>query len=225
MNLYYDLHIHSCLSPCADQLMTPKNICAMAAIKGLNLIALTDHNTAGNVRVTEKAAAEEGLLFLPGIEICTAEEVHLLAYFESCSACEKMGQYCLEHLPPIQNKPEFFGEQTYIGPDDQPSGFEERLLITALSLPLEQVVQKVRSLGGVPVPAHIFRGNGIMTMLGFIPPHVGFTTVEVQAGEIPPGGLRSITSSDAHELGVIAEREHYLNVFASRESVLLLLSN
>jgi|BioPla2DNA2_1021312.scaffolds.fasta_scaffold12675_5 hypothetical protein len=224
MNLYYDLHIHSCLSPCADELMTPKNICSMASLKGLDLIALTDHNSAGNVRIAEKAAMEEGILFLPGIEICTQEEVHLLAYFDSCDACEEMGAYCYEYLPHIQNKPDFFGEQVYIGENNLPCRYEERLLISALTLSLEEVVQKVRSLGGVAVPAHIYRGNGIMTMLGFIPPQIGFTVVEIKAGEIPPAGLRSITSSDAHELGAIAERKYKLNATNTREEVLAYLS-
>lgn len=220
--LYYDLHLHSCLSPCADKDMTPNNICAMARLKGLDLIALTDHNTSGNLWAFEQTAKENGLLFLPGLEVCTAEEVHLLAYFPSVEQAGRMGDWCLKHLPPEKNRPEFFGRQVLMDAMDQEVGEEDALLIGALSQDLESVILQVRSLGGVTVPAHIHRSFGLLTVLGFLPGDPDFPTVEIKPGETLPEGRRGITSSDAHRLGDIAERLNTLPV--AEKSVTAVLS-
>lgn len=208
--LYYDLHIHSCLSPCADEDMTPCNVCAMAALKGLDLIALTDHNTGGNLPAFEQAAREQGLVFLPGIEVCTAEEVHILTYFAQVDAACAMGAWCKEQLMGQKNKPQFFGSQRLMTSRDEPLGEEDALLIGALAADLEEVCRKARSLGGVPVPAHVFRSFGLMTVLGFFPPDAGFKAAEAKPGETLPTGILPLHSSDAHTLGDIAEREQAL---------------
>ena len=167
--LYYDLHIHSALSPCAEEDMTPCNICAMAALKGLDLIAVTDHNSGGNLRAVAQADGERELLFLPGIEVCTAEEVHILTYFPTVDAAEAMGAWCKAQLLGQRNKPQFFGAQRLMNSRDEVLGEEEALLIGALAADLGQVCSQARSLGGVPVPAHVFRSYGLMTVLGFFP--------------------------------------------------------
>lgn len=220
--LYYDLHLHSCLSPCADKDMTPNNVCAMARLKGLDLIALTDHNASGNLAAFDRAAAKNGLLFLPGLEVCTAEEVHLLTYFASVDQAQRMGEWCRLHLPQEKNRPEFFGQQVLMDEEDRPTGQEEALLIGALDQGLSTVVKTARSLGGVVVPAHIHRSYGLLTVLGFLPGDEGFQTVEIRPGEQPPAGTRSITSSDAHHLGDIAERQYTLPV--RQKSVLAVLA-
>lgn len=225
MKLYYDLHIHSCLSPCADDDMTPCNIAGMARIKGLDMFAVTDHNSARNLRACERAAEDMGLLFLPGMELCTAEEVHVLAYFPSVEAAEKMGDMCLKWLPDKKNRPDFFGRQIVMDENDGETGEEDALLIGALSLGLDALTEKVRALGGVPVPAHVFRGNGLIQMLGFVPEDAGFRTLEAREGDQELPGCLMLRSSDAHRLGDISERGAFLLSARDRDCVLTILKN
>lgn len=208
--------------------MTPLNIVMMAKLKGLDAIAVTDHQSAGNIRAFAEAAEREGLMLLPGLEICTKEEVHLLAYFETVEAAEEMGEYCRTNLPPIPNRPSYFGNQILMNALDEPQGEEKLSLITALFQDLSAVSRKVRDLGGVPVPAHINRGNnGLLGALGFIPPEEGFTAFEV-ARELPLkaalGQAIVLNSSDAHQLGAISERESFLSGVNDPRSILACLS-
>lgn len=225
MNLYYDLHIHSCLSPCAENDMTPCNIAGMAKIKGLDLIAVTDHNSARNLRACARAAADMGVLFLPGMELCTAEEVHVLAYFPTVDAAESMGEECRKWLPQQKNRPDFFGRQIVMDEHDRETGEEDALLIGALSLDLNVLTARVRALGGVPVPAHVFRGNGLIHMLGFIPEEAGFRTLEIRDVEKELPGYLTLHSSDAHRLGDISERGAFLPSARNIGGVLSRLKN
>lgn len=218
--LYYDLHIHSCLSPCAEDEMTPANICGMAHLKGLDAIAVTDHNSALNLRAAARWAGHYGLILVPGMEICTREEVHILAYFDAVETAEQMGRLCRTHLPPMRNRPDFFGRQLIVNGEDEVTGEEDALLIGALNLSFSEVCDAVRSLNGVPVPAHIFRGNGVVQMLGFVPKEAGITAVEADdAGSVPEGCLR-LCSSDAHRLSAIHERQFFLETERSARGVL-----
>ncbi len=215
--LLYDLHIHSCLSPCGSDDMTPANICGMAALKGLQMIALTDHNAAGNLPAMQKAAEAFGLLFIPGMEITTSEEVHLLGYFPDVPTAVAFGDFIREHLPKKKNKPSFFGNQLVLDEDDQLIREEDALLIGATDLPLERLTGLVREYGGVPVPAHINRGsNGLLVNLGFMPQGLDYTTVEVWRAlpcpHTPQEGKLVLHSSDAHYLGDIAEPEMTLSL-------------
>lgn len=210
MPFFYDFHIHSCLSPCADDDMEPGNVCAMAALKGLQAIAITDHNTARNLRAFSVAAQRQGLLLLPGMELCTREEVHLLAYFPHVDAAEAVGALCRPLLGDFKNRPDFYGHQRVVDADGQQLAEEDALLIGALDIDLNNLCDLVRAHGGVPVPAHIVRGNGLVTMLGFVPPGAGFRTLEAPLGAMDATGYRVLHSSDAHNLGDIAEPEHTL---------------
>ena len=210
--LFADLHMHSCLSPCADDDMTPANICGMAMLKGLQMIAVTDHNTALNLPYVQKCAEAYGLLFIPGMEITTREEVHLLGYFPSVEAALSFGEMLRPHLPPKKNRPSLFGNQLIVNEDDETVGEEDALLIGATDLPLQKAAETVRSLGGVPVPAHINRGaNGLLINLGFMPEDIRFSAVEVwralPCAHTPQAGRRVLHSSDAHRLGDILEAE------------------
>ena len=109
MNFFADLHIHSCLSPCASDDMTPANICGMAVVKGLEMIAVTDHNTARNLPYVQKCADAYGLLLIPGMEITTREEVHLLGYFPDVPTAVAFGEALRGHMPRGRNKPAYFG--------------------------------------------------------------------------------------------------------------------
>ena len=210
--LYSDLHIHSCLSPCGSDDMTPANICGMAALKGLQMIAVTDHNTASNLPYVRKCADAYGLLLIPGMEVTTREEVHVLAYFASVSAAMDFSGLLRKHMPKAKNKPQFFGNQFIMDEDDNVVGTEDLLLMGASDLSFTQLVHEVRECGGVPVPAHINRGsNGILMNMGFIPPEANISAVEVwRALPCPPEEQNAravLHSSDAHYLGDILEAE------------------
>ncbi len=210
--LFSDLHIHSCLSPCANDDMTPANICGMAAIKGLQMIAVTDHNTARNLPTVKKCCDAYGLLMIPGMEITTKEEVHLLGYFETVEEALDFSGFLRQHLPGKKNKPQFFGNQLVMDEDDNVIAEEDALLIGATDLRLSELVQIIRDRGGVPVPAHINRGsNGLLINLGFMPEELKFTAVEVSRSlpcpHTPQVGKVILHSSDAHYLGDIFEPE------------------
>ncbi len=221
--LFADLHMHSCLSPCADDDMTPANICGMAMLKGLQMIAVTDHNTALNLPYVQKCAEAYGLLLIPGMEITTREEVHLLGYFPSVEAALSFGEMLRPHLPSKKNRPTLFGNQLIVNEDDETVGEEDALLIGATDLPLKEAAEAIRSLGGVPVPAHINRGaNGLLINLGFMPEDIQFSAVEVwralPCAHTPQAGRRVLHSSDAHRLGDILEAE--VSVQMSERSVI-----
>ena len=219
MLLYADLHIHSCLSPCGDELMTPNNIVNMAMLKGLDIISVTDHNTCANLPAVFSAAHRAGITVIPGMEMETAEEVHTLAYFPSLEAAMKFSDAAYSFLPPIENNPRFFGEQLVLDENDEPVRTEPRLLLSPLSLTLEEGFELVRQFGGVAVPAHIDRpSHGIIPILGFINPHLGVCCVEVSPLGMANGfsgydpRLRVLSSSDAHDLGAILELQQELDL-------------
>ncbi len=226
MDLAYDLHIHSCLSPCGDNDMTPGNILGMAVVKGLEVVTISDHNAAGNLPAAQKIADAYGLLLVPAIEITTMEEVHMLGYFPDVDTAVEFGRMLKEHLPKKKNKPAFFGEQLLMNEDDEVIGTEDALLIGATDFPLEQCAEKVRSFGGVPVPAHINRGsNGVLINLGFLPEQPCFTTVEVwrhlPCPMEPRENRHVLHSSDAHYLGDIQEPESRLRLKEKTVSAVL----
>ncbi len=227
MKLYYDLHIHSALSPCGDKDMTPNNIVNMSIIKGLDIIAVADHNSCGNVRAVMQVAGDR-LLVIPAMEVETSEEVHMVCYFPSIEACEKMDIFLKEHMSGVKNQEKIFGEQLYMDSEDNIIGKEENLLVTATDLDIFQVSKKTKEFGGVAVPAHIDRSSySILSNLGFIPPELVVDTVEITAknrlkmereyGE----KYNVISNSDAHYLEDIAEPEFYINIMSkSAEKVI-----
>lgn len=227
MELYYDLHIHSALSPCGDKDMTPNNIVNMSIIKGLDIIAVADHNSCGNVRAVMQVAGDR-LLVIPAMEVETSEEVHMVCYFPSIEACEKMGFFIKEHMSGVKNQAEIFGEQLYMDSEDNIIGKEENLLVTATDLDIFQVSEKTREFGGVAVPAHIDRSSySVLSNLGFIPPELVVGTVEiteknrVKMGEKYEKKYNVISNSDAHYLEDIAEPEFYINIMSkSAEKVI-----
>ena len=217
MNFFADLHIHSCLSPCGDNDMTPGNILGMAVVKGLEIVAISDHNAARNLPAAEKIAAAYGLLLVPAIEITTSEEVHMLGYFPDVQTAVDFGAMLKTHLPPKKNKPAFFGEQLVMNEDDEVIDQEDALLIGTTDLSLEECAAKVKEVGGVPVPAHINRGsNGLLVNLGMMPPSPTFTTVEVwrhlPCPLEPMENKHVLHSSDAHYLQDIQEPEFSLRL-------------
>ena len=210
MKIFCDLHIHSCLSPCGDMLMTPNNIVGMAFIKQLDAIAVCDHNTAENLPAVKEAADMMGVLLLPGMELTTREEAHMLCYFPDVDSCLAFSRVVHEHLPPIPNRPEFFGRQVRMNGQDEEIGEEEKLLISALDWSFEECEKQIHMHGGLCVPAHINRGsNGVLNALGFLPGGVKYDALEISDSakmpEMDLSGVRILRSSDAHYLENILE--------------------
>lgn len=208
MERFYDLHIHSCLSPCASDDMTPANIAGMAHLKGLSLIALTDHNSGANLPAMAKAAAEYGLILVPGIEVTTSEEVHVLTYFPDVDTAVGFGDRLYAALPGIANNSAIFGSQMIMDENDAASGALHKLLLQAAPYPLDDMVRMVKEAGGCAVPAHINRDSfSLLSNIGVIPPGL-FRCVEVTERLPCPdiaGCYTVLHSSDAHELGAISE--------------------
>lgn len=226
MKLYCDLHIHSCLSPCGDMLMTPNNIVGMAYIKQLDAIAVCDHNACANLPAVQEAADMMGVLLLPGMELTTREEAHMLCYFPDVDSCLAFGEAVHAHLPPIPNRPEFFGRQVVMNSQDEETGEEKTLLISALDWGFEECERRIHAHGGLCVPAHINRGtNGVLNALGFLPGGARYDALEVSDAVAMPemdlSGYRLLRSSDAHYLENILEPSFTLE--AREKSVQALL--
>ncbi len=217
-----DLHIHTALSPCCDNDMTPNNIVNMAYLKGLDIIAVTDHNSAGNIPAVMECAKSRGILVVPGIEVESREEVHILCYFPDLDTVIAMQRHVYEKLPYIKNRRDIFGEQYIMDENDEITGCVVPLLLGAVDLGLEEIVHITETLGGAAVPAHVDRdANSVISNLGMIPEEAGFKTVELskrcsrekrQLIDNFIKGYEVIQSSDAHTLADISEREFFLSL-------------
>jgi hypothetical protein len=214
MKLFYDLHMHSCLSPCGDQDMTPNNIVNMCLLKELDVIALSDHNTAKNIPAVRKLTETSDLLLIPAIEVCTSEEIHVLCLFYDFDSCYRFSDDLYELLPPISNKPDIFGEQLILDEHDNVVGSLDKLLINAANLSIDQLIATLPSYHGFAVPAHVDKNSySIISNLGFIPEEYHFPCIEVKNPPFSyPFSGTVITNSDAHYLENISEREHCLEV-------------
>ena len=161
----YDLHIHSCLSPCGDNDMTVNNIVNMAALKELDVIALTDHNSSKNCPAFMKVAEEAGIKAIPGMEINTAEEIHAVCLFPTLDAAMDFDSYVFSMLPPVKNKPEIFGDQILVDENDERIGTIDTLIITASGVSLSELPDLMKQYGGIFFPAHVDRSaNSLLAM-------------------------------------------------------------
>ena len=217
MKIACDLHVHSCLSPCGDSLMTPNNIVGMAFIKQLDAIAVCDHNCARNLPAVKEVADMMNVLLLPGMELTTREEAHMLCYFRTVEACVAFGEKIYAHLPPIPNREELVGRQQVMNAQDEEIAVEEHLLISALDLGFEECERLIHEAGGLCVPAHINRGsNGVLNALGFLPAGAQYDALEIsRAAPMPPldlDGYRLLESSDAHYLENMLEPVFFMDV-------------
>lgn len=221
MKIYYDFHIHSCLSPCGDDEMTPNNLVNMAQLAGLTALALTDHNTCGNCAAAAAVARELGLTFLAGMELCTAEEAHVVCLFPTVEAAQRFEAQITPTLPPIKNRPDIFGEQILCDAEDRPIGTNEILLTTASSISVDSVAALARSFGGTAFPAHIDRPSySVTAALGDLPP-LGFAAIEItKNGNVEELSSRYseligkplLQNSDAHHLEDIQDAGPYLDL-------------
>lgn len=205
--------------------MTPNNIINMAKLKGLDAIAVCDHNSTKNLPAAAKIAQEASITFLPGMEMTTAEEVHVLALFEDVDTAFVFGDMVYEALPDILNKPDFFGEQLIMDENDEVIGRMDKLLISALPFDMDECCARIKEYGGYAIPAHINKGaNSVLANLGFFPPQLKFKTIEVVKGLAITNdisGFQKIYSSDAHNLWQIAEAENAIEVDENTVSAIL----
>lgn len=231
LNLSYDLHIHSCLSPCGDDDMTPGNIVGMAKVIGLDVIALTDHNTCRNCPAFGAIAASYGITAIFGMELTTAEEVHVLCYFSSLADALSFDSYVYQHIPDVPNRPTFFGNQLLCDETDTVIGTEPRLLISATSIAFQEVYELVRQFHGVMVPAHISKPTtSLLGNLGFIPENSRFRCAEISRME-DIEALRAqhpylrqcsiLCSSDAHDLNTLHEPIYRLQASENSPAAIL----
>ena len=184
-----DMHIHSCLSPCGDWDMSPKRIIKKSREVGLDLIGICDHNTVENAGVVMREGEKHGVHVLPGMEVCSKEEVHILALFEDIAQALAMQSFIYANLPG-KNNPEVFGCQVVANENDEVLAENPRLLIGATRLGLHDIVEKTHSLGGLSLCCHVDRpAYGIINQLGFIPADLALDGVEVS---------RHVKLADAH---------------------------
>lgn len=214
-----DLHIHTCLSPCGDLDMSPRNIVRVAKERGLQIIAITDHNSTRNVRACMSLGEREGLRVIPGCEVNTREEVHVLCYFPHLEATEAFQRYLDGKMSDVKNDPDRFGYQVAVDENDRIVYEEERSLFMGIDDEIDGVAEVVHQLGGLFVPAHVDRPrNSLFSQLGFIPPGLRYHALEVSKATTPDEFLsrrpelkevRLIQSSDAHypkDIGVAYTR-------------------
>ncbi len=212
---YYDLHIHSALSPCSDNDMTPNNIVNMSYLKGLDVIAVSDHNSIGNCKSVISVAEKAGILALPAMEVETSEEVHILTLFPDIYCAEKFYQVLKSKMPKIKNRKDIFGTQLLFDSDDNVIGEEENLLVTASDLSIDEVKEYCDVFDGVAIPAHIDRNSySVLSNLGMIP-DIGFSCFEISKNanydDYRKYG-KIITNSDAHYLFDINERVNFVEI-------------
>ena len=221
---YYDLHIHSCLSPCGDDDMTPNNIAGMGVLNGLNIMALTDHNTCKNCPAFFKAAKKNGIIPVAGMELTTAEDIHVVCLFPELETAMAFDEFIQSHRMLIPNRTDIFGFQQIMDENDEVVGEEEYLLSNATDIMIDTVYEIVKEHGGICYPAHVDRdANGIIAMLGTFPDYdyMEFSTAEFHSGEnieeydekYP--NLRNtlkVVSSDAHYLWDIKEKNEYFEI-------------
>ncbi len=218
---YYDLHIHSCLSPCGDNESTPDSILGMGELNGLDIMALCDHNSLKNCPAFFKAAKRHGIVPVAGVELTTSEDIHIICLFESLENALCFDEFLEGKKIPYKNRSDIFGNQLIVNDCDEILDEEENLLINATAISVEEVLPIIESFGGVSYPAHIDReSNSVISVLGAFPENLGFRFAELHNGELKEGygklissiQNRFITSSDAHYLWDISERENFFEL-------------
>ena len=181
MRIRYDLHIHSCLSPCGDDELTPATVAGMAKLCGLDACALTDHNSAKNCPAFFKAAAFYGVAPLGGLELSTVEGVHVLCLFDTLEKTMDFDRFVYSRLLKTENRPDFFGEQLVRDEEDAILAREPYLLSGDTDIPFSEALGHAKRYGGVALPAHIDRqANGAVAVFGTVPPEGGFTSFELR---------------------------------------------
>lgn len=219
---YYDFHIHSCLSPCAENDMTPNNIAGMAALAGLNIVALTDHNSCKNCPAFYAAAKKQGIIPIAGMELTTAEDIHVVCLFESIDDALAFSDEVDSRRIRIRNRVDIFGEQYIMDGEDEIVGTEDDLLSNATTVTVDEAPTLVKKHNGVCFPAHVDReANGIISTLGTFPEFPPFEWAEFHDAEKINSykecypllqRVGTVIGSDAHYLWDIRDKEHFFEL-------------
>lgn len=219
-----DLHVHTCLSPCGDLEMSPRNIIGKAKDKGLDIIGITDHNSTRNVKTCFELGKQNNIFVVGGCEINTREEVHCLAFFPNLEILEQFQMFLDNHLPEIPNSTSVFGFQVAVDAYDNILYEENKALIAALDVDIETASETVIGLGGIFIPAHVDKTkNSIFSQLGFIPKNLKYHALELLwrtdkidfiAKHPDLDNKIYIQNSDAHYLDEIGRAEMVLNLKA-----------
>ena len=218
---YYDLHVHSCLSPCGDNDNTPNNLVGMAVLNGLQILALTDHNTCRNCPAFFEAAKRQGIIPIPGMELTTAEDIHMVCLFPDLESAMAFDEEIGRRRIRVPNRPDIFGDQLVMNGEDEVVDTDPDLLSNATTVTVDEAPALAERYGGVCYPAHIDReSNGIIATLGMMPIGVHYPTVELHDGEKEeeyrqkhiPEGTRVVIGSDAHLLWDIRDKAAWLDI-------------
>jgi hypothetical protein len=208
-----DLHLHTCLSPCGDEEMTPPRVLGRVRDLGIEVIAVTDHNTAENVPAFVKKGQELGIKVIPGMEVQTGEDIHLVCLFDTVEQVFAWQRVVYDHLPPLENKKKSLGEQWVVDAEGNKLYEVEKLLLVGTHLSVDEVAKKVQEMGGLCLAAHIDRqAFSLWGHLGFIPGDLLLSGVELtphlprcteQLSSLAREGISYVVSSDAHRLEAI----------------------
>lgn len=219
-----DLHIHTVLSPCGDLEMSPINIVLKAKERGLDIIAIADHNSTLQVAVTQEVGRQYGLVVLAAVEVTIKEEAHVLAFFNDDSQLAVFQQFLNNHLPKIANDEDRFGYQLIVNAAEEIVGEEPYLLINALDVDIDELYDVVHGIGGLFVPAHVNKpSTSLMSQLGFVPPDLRADALELSRHITKEAFIRKnaylkrfafLKSSDAHQIDAVGETYSVLHMYA-----------
>lgn len=218
---YYDFHVHSCLSPCGDDDSTPNDIAGMAKLSGIDIMALTDHNTCKNCPAFFDAARRYGIIPIAGMELTTSEDIHAVCLFETLEDALLFEKEVEKNRILVENRTDIFGNQLILDSEDNKIGEERYLLSNATMISIEDAPSLAQKFGGVCYPAHIDReSNGIISVLGAFPPTPYFKCVELHdmdkkeefSNKHSLSDKIFLFGSDAHCLTDIDEYERYLEI-------------
>ncbi len=195
--------------------MSAKNIVARTREVGLDMIAITDHNMVENSFYVDKLARDGGPVVLFGMELQTIEEVHLLVLFGDYATAMNMQEFVYDRLPPVENDPEYFGDQVVVDEDDNIIRFEDRLLLNSSNISVNQAFSWAKERGGLVIPSHIDSPTfSIISQLGFVPDDIPFDALEMtnleKLTEVGPfimcKNIPIVSFSDAHYLNDIGKK-------------------
>lgn len=231
MKLKYDLHLHSCLSPCGDGEMTPYNLVNLAKLLGYDIIALTDHNSCLNCPSAMEVGRQIGLTVVPGMELCTAEEIHCVCLLPDLDRALAFSERIHQLLPPVKNREKIFGEQLVMDAEDHTIGREELLLTAACAVSIEEVPSLMEEYGGVCYPAHIDRSSySVLSVLGDFPAGLPVSCYELTCAANEKAYLEQyeilrskklIKSSDAHYLENMTEARFTVDLTENTPAALI----
>ncbi|NLL28356.1 MAG: PHP domain-containing protein [Bacteroidales bacterium] len=227
MNIFRaDLHIHSCLSPCGSLDSSPANIVQAAIERGLDIIAIADHNSLLHCKITSEIAKKNGLHLIYGTEVNTSEEVHALALFGDETSADEFQKFLESNLTKIENDPVLFGDQPVLDIDENIIDMYPWLLISALQTDIYETMEKVHSLDGLFIPAHVDKKtNSIYSQLGIFPPDMNCDAVEIFFPEkkeetykqmFIPESMPFVVNSDAHYIEDIGKK--HCNMYMERRN-------